>query len=41
MAMTMFGGTYDAGVSEVGISNLVTFLNNTAPYRRVLRISEG
>ena len=40
MAMTMFGGTYDAGVSEVGISNLVTFLNNTAPYRRVLRISE-
>jgi dipeptidyl aminopeptidase/acylaminoacyl peptidase len=40
MAMTMFGGTYDAGVSEVGISNLVTFLNNTAPYRRVLRTSE-
>ncbi len=40
MAMTMFGGTYDAGVSEVGISNLVTFLNNTAPYRRILRISE-
>ncbi len=40
MAMTMFGGTYDAGVSEVGISNLGTFLNNTAPYRRVLRISE-
>ena len=40
MAMTMFGGTYDAGVSEVGISNLLTFLNNTAPYRRILRISE-
>ena len=40
MAMTMFGGTYDAGVSIVGISNLVTFLNNTAPYRRILRISE-
>jgi dipeptidyl aminopeptidase/acylaminoacyl peptidase len=40
MAMTMFGGTYDAGVSEVGISNLVTFLNNTAPYRRILRTSE-
>jgi dipeptidyl aminopeptidase/acylaminoacyl peptidase len=40
MAMTLFGGTYDAGVSEVGISNLVTFLNNTAPYRRILRTSE-
>lgn len=40
MAMTMFGGTYDAGVSIVGISNLLTFLNNTAPYRRILRISE-
>ncbi len=40
VAMTMFGGTYDAGVSEVGISNLVTFLNNTAPYRRIVRITE-
>jgi dipeptidyl aminopeptidase/acylaminoacyl peptidase len=40
MAMTLFGGSYDAGVSEVGISNLVTFLNNTAPYRRILRTSE-
>jgi dipeptidyl aminopeptidase/acylaminoacyl peptidase len=40
MAMTKFAGSYDAGVSVVGISNLVTFLNNTAPYRRILRISK-
>lgn len=40
VAMTMFAGTYDAGVSNVGMSNLLTFLNNTAPYRRILRISE-
>lgn len=40
MAMTKFAGSYDAGVEVVGISNLVTFLENTAPYRRALRISE-
>jgi dipeptidyl aminopeptidase/acylaminoacyl peptidase len=40
IGMTMFAGTFDAGASNVGISNLVTFLENTAPYRRVLRISE-
>jgi dipeptidyl aminopeptidase/acylaminoacyl peptidase len=40
MAMTYFAGAYDAGVQEVGISNLLTFLNNTAPYRRILRTSE-
>lgn len=40
MGMTKFAGSYDAGVSIVGISNLLTFLNNTAPYRRILRISE-
>ena len=40
MGMTMFAGAYDAGVDVVGISNLKTFLLNTAPYRRVLRISE-
>jgi dipeptidyl aminopeptidase/acylaminoacyl peptidase len=40
MGMTMFAGAYDAGVSNVGISNLMTFLMNTAPYRRILRISE-
>ena len=40
MAMTRFAGAYDAGVSIVGISSLVTFLQNTAPYRRILRASE-
>ena len=40
IAMSKFAGSYDAGVSNVGISNLITFLNNTAPYRRILRISE-
>ena len=40
MAMTYFAGAYDVGVSEVGISDLVTFIRNTAPYRRILRISE-
>lgn len=38
--MTMFAGAYDAGVSIVGIGNLVTFLQNTAPYRRILRTTE-
>ena len=36
----MFAGAYDAGAAVVGISNLHTFLMNTAPYRRALRISE-
>jgi dipeptidyl aminopeptidase/acylaminoacyl peptidase len=40
MAMTYFAGAYDAGVSVVGMSNLTTFLANTAPYRRGLRASE-
>jgi len=40
VAMTLFAGDYDAGVDVVGISDLRTFLRNTAPYRRVLRISE-
>jgi len=40
MAMTRFAGSFDAGVALVGISNLLTFLKNTAPYRRHLRISE-
>ncbi len=38
--VSMFPDTFDAGASIVGISNLVTFLENTAPYRRILRISE-
>jgi dipeptidyl aminopeptidase/acylaminoacyl peptidase len=40
IGMTMFAGAFDAGVSVVGIANLVTFLENTAPYRRILRTSE-
>jgi dipeptidyl aminopeptidase/acylaminoacyl peptidase len=40
IGMTLFAGAYDAGAEGVGISNLVTFLENTAPYRRPLRISE-
>ena len=40
IGMTMFAGAYDAGAEIVGISNLVTFLANTAPYRRALRVSE-
>jgi dipeptidyl aminopeptidase/acylaminoacyl peptidase len=40
MAMTLFAGSYDAGVSVVGISDLRTFLMNTAPYRRALRATE-
>ncbi len=40
VGMTMFAGAYDAGASVVGISSLVTFLENTAPYRRALRSSE-
>lgn len=40
MAMTYFAGAYDAGAEQVGISNLVSFLANTSPYRRSLRTSE-
>ena len=40
IGMTLFAGTYDAGMANVGMSNLVTFLENTAPYRRKLRESE-
>ncbi len=40
IAMTMFAGAYDAGAEAVGMSSLVTFLENTAPYRRALRVSE-
>jgi dipeptidyl aminopeptidase/acylaminoacyl peptidase len=40
VGMTMFAGAYDVGVSSVGMSNLTTFLNNTAAYRRSLRITE-
>lgn len=40
VAMTMFAGAYDAGAEGVGFGNIVTFLENTAAYRRPLRISE-
>jgi dipeptidyl aminopeptidase/acylaminoacyl peptidase len=40
MAMTYFAGAFDAGVAQYSISSLETFLMNTAPYRRILRISE-
>lgn len=40
VGMTMFAGAYDVGVEIVGFGNVVTFLQNTAPYRRPLRISE-
>lgn len=40
LAMTMFAGAYDAGAEGVGFGNIVTFLQNTAPYRRALRTSE-
>ncbi len=40
MAMSKFAGSYDAGVSAVGMSNLITFLQNTASYRRPVRILE-
>ncbi len=40
IAMSRFAGAFEAGVALVGMSNLVSFLNNTAPYRRALRISE-
>ena len=40
MAMTRFAGAYDAGVAEVGMSNLLSFMQNTAPYRRILRANE-
>ncbi|WP_374401182.1 prolyl oligopeptidase family serine peptidase [Niveibacterium sp.] len=40
IAMTMFAGAYDAGASAVGMANLLTFLQNTAPYRRQLRTTE-
>jgi dipeptidyl aminopeptidase/acylaminoacyl peptidase len=40
IAMSKFAGAYDAGVALVGMSNLYTFLMNTAPYRRALRTPE-
>ncbi|WP_372652187.1 prolyl oligopeptidase family serine peptidase [Halobacteriovorax sp.] len=38
--MTVFSDHFDAGVARVGMSSLVTFLENTADYRRYLRETE-
>jgi dipeptidyl aminopeptidase/acylaminoacyl peptidase len=38
--LAFFPELWAAGVDTVGISNFVTFLENTAPYRRVLREQE-
>lgn len=39
-AMTVFSDHFDAGVARVGMSSLVTFLENTADHRRYLRETE-
>jgi dipeptidyl aminopeptidase/acylaminoacyl peptidase len=38
--MTKFAGVFSGGIAVVGMSDLRSFLLNTAPYRRHLRISE-
>ncbi|MCB0412660.1 MAG: S9 family peptidase, partial [Bdellovibrionales bacterium] len=40
VGMSNFAGEYDAGVAIVGMSSLLSFLENTAPYRRQLRVNE-
>ncbi|MDA9189614.1 prolyl oligopeptidase family serine peptidase [bacterium] len=40
VAMTLYAGTYDRGIAIVGMSSLISFLENTAAYRRKLRVSE-
>ncbi|HYM41641.1 MAG TPA: S9 family peptidase [Steroidobacteraceae bacterium] len=39
-ALTRYGERLRGGIDVVGISNFVTFLKNTAPYRRELRRAE-
>jgi dipeptidyl aminopeptidase/acylaminoacyl peptidase len=39
-SLTTYPDRWAAGVSSVGISNFVTFLEKTAPYRRALREAE-
>lgn len=39
-ALTLYPDKWAAGVDSVGIANFVTFLENTAPYRRPLREAE-
>lgn len=40
LMQTKFAGNFDAGVSTVGMTNLKSFLENTSPARRELRIAE-
>lgn len=40
VGMSLFAEDYDAGVAIVGMSSLITFIENTAPYRRALRMNE-
>ncbi len=37
---SMFADSYDAAFAIVGMSSLITFIENTAPYRRALRMNE-
>jgi len=37
---SMFADSFDAGFAVVGMSSLITFIENTAPYRRALRMNE-
>jgi dipeptidyl aminopeptidase/acylaminoacyl peptidase len=39
-ALTLYPDKWAAGVDNVGISNFVTFLENTGPYRRAIREAE-
>ncbi|MDQ3023243.1 MAG: S9 family peptidase, partial [bacterium] len=39
-ALTLYPDKWAAGVDAVGISNFVTFLENTGPYRRTIREAE-
>lgn len=40
VGVSKFADSYDAGLAIVGMSNLITFIENTAPYRRALRMNE-
>lgn len=40
VGLSMFADSYDAGLAIVGMSSLITFIENTAPYRRALRMNE-
>lgn len=40
VGVSLFAEHFDAGAAIVGMSNLLTFLENTAPYRRQLRVNE-